>query len=356
MLFQPKRIFDILPLKRQERGFTLVEMTVVMLLSGLVLVALVTSYLRWDDLLRSSQTKENLSIVSDALSAYAARNFRIPCPADPANVGPEPFGTERGSGTNGANIGNCNNLAGGDVEGLIPFATLGLDAQVVVDGWGNYFTYQVTPSFTRDPEDDSILVHAKCRTTDWLEGVVNVSGVLDGGRNIAAQKARFCCMQAVVASQANVFSTPAPDNTPSLIFNADANDWYDVVDIIADPNLVDANNPIADSGAQPFYNNDLYGGGIVPVATPVFGHTDQIVYVIISHGKNEAGAFLANGTLNRISGGGTSELINASATNQVVYDILHDDSNDATYYDDIVSWQTQSNLLSRLRRDSCAVP
>lgn len=338
-------------LQNRQNGFTLVEMTIVMIISGLLLSALVTSYLRWNDILRSSQTKESISIISDALAAYAARNYRVPCPANPAGAGPEPFGSEIGGGASGGAIGSCNSGIAGESEGIIPFVTIGIDASYAKDGWGNYFTYQVSPAFTQDPEDNTILVHAKCRTTDWIEGATLVLGVLSGGRNIAPQKARFCCMQTVPATQTTIFSTPAPaTDAPSLIFNPDDNDWYDTVDVIADPNFVDANNPIAEGGAQAFYDNVIYGGGAVS------GHTDAAVYAVISHGRNEAGAFIGNGTANRYAGGGASELINADRNSQNIYGLPHDSSNDNTYYDDIVSWQTQSNLMSRLRRDSCAAP
>ena len=341
--------------RNEEAGFTLVEIAVVMIISGLILTALINSYLRWNDILKSSKTKEHIAVVSDALSAYASRNFRIPCPADPSDAGVEPFGTEIGSGVNGAAIGACGGAIA-QAEGIIPFASLGLDASFARDGWGNYMTYQVSPAFTRDPEDLAgvINVHAKCRTTDWIEGVFFVGGQLNGGRNVEARKARFCCMQPL-GSEANILSTSAADaspNQPALIFRGDGLGFYNNnVDAVADPNV--AAEPI-NGGVPPrkYYNNTLHGGTLI-----MSGHTDLPAYVLISHGSNGAGAFIGNNTLNRnANDGGVSETINATANNQTVYDLEHDSSNDNTYYDDIVSWQTQSNLMARLRRDSCAVP
>ena len=84
------------------------------------------------------------------------------------------------------------------------------------------------------------------------------------------------------------------------------------------------------------------------------------VYAVISHGKTGFGAFLDGG--GRTVAQGASEAVNATLNNgsvvndQVIYDLRHDSSNDNTFYDDIVHWQTQSNLMARLRRDSCALP
>ena len=336
----------------KESGFTMLEMAIVLIISGLVLVTMVNAYITWNYILKSSQTKETLAVVSDALSAYASRNFRIPCPADPSGGGVEPFGKERGSGANGSAIGSC--AAAGETEGIIPFASLGISGDFAVDGWGNYITYQVTPAFTRDPEDD-IDVHVKCRTTDWIEGVFFTGTVLDGGRNIAPLKARFCCMvPPVAASQTNIFTTAAADtpaDLPAIIFNGDTLDWYDDVDVVADHN--NSSDPVADGTGQPFYNERIYGGGIDGVSA----HTDLVTYALISHGSNGAGAYIGNGTTDRTpDDGGVSEQTNADDATQNIYDLEHNDSNGNAYYDDIVFWQTQSNLMARLRRDSCAVP
>ena len=345
MLFKPPQ--------KTESGFTLVEIAFVMVLAGLILAALIASYLRWNDILRSSTTRENIAIISDALSAYVVRNYRIPCPADPANGGPEPFGAEIGSGATGAILlpaGGCANLGVGETEGLVPFVTLGLDASIMRDGWGNYFTYQVNPEFTQDPETVTIPVHARCRTTAWLEGLVLVAGALDGGRNIAPKKARFCCIQIVnPANQNNIFSVAAPMNTFATIYNPDGAAWYADSETLADP--YNALAPFVTTGSKSYYDPIIYGGTAL-----ASGHTDMPVYVLISHGKNGLGAFLGNGTINRALGALTSEFTNSTATNQNVYDLPHNSSNGNTYYDDIVSWQTQTDLFVRLRRDSCVVP
>ncbi len=363
--------------KKTQSGFTLLEMAIVMIIASLILIAMVNTYLKLSDMLKTATTKEHLSIVNDAMSAYASRNFRVPCPANPAGTGPETFGFEKGSFDlvlgDGAVIDatQCDGAnAAQATEGIIPFQTLGIDAEVARDGWGNFLTYQVSPVFTQDMYGDPApfppaavpapappLIHAKCRTTDWIEGISTIdigAGVLQlqGGRNTALQKARFCCIQPA-GTESQVYATPAPAvNSPSLIFVPDIIPvgWYDYANFVSDPN--DIADPVSGGVSQTFYNNRVYGGGIGN-----FGHTDMVVYALISHGKNEAGAYLVNGTNNRQPLSiGLSEIVNANPVNQNIYDIPHDSSSDNTFYDDIVSWQTQSNLMARLNRDSCATP
>ena len=346
----------------KQSGFTMIEMAIVMIIAGLIIAALVNSYMQWNDILRSSKTKEHIAIVNDALAAYASRNYRVPCPARPDGAGAESFGMERGSTASGAAVGSCDNMLAGEAEGILPFKTLGIDAETARDGWGNFMTYQVSPVFTQDMYNVDIPVHVKCRTTDWIEGVnrqqTGANIILQGGRNIALEKARFCCAQPR-GDETQMLSAPAPANTPSLVFTPDGAGWYEPTGTIGTPNIADHYNAAdvvsTGVGAQAFYHPRIYGGG---AAAGNFGHTDMAVYALISHGKNESGVFLIDGTNNRQSGGGVSERVNANdpVVSQNVYDIPHNSSNGVEYYDDIVSWQTQSNLMARLRRDSCSAP
>jgi len=362
---------------RSDGGYTLIEIVFVLVITGSILAAMTSAFFTWQSSIKRSETRNNLSIIADAMSAYASRNYRVPCPADPSDAGAEPFGYEIGSGANGDALGVCNNAGAEQPEGIVPFAVLGLNSDVIRDGWGNYITYQVDTAFTQDPEDPTgvIQVHARCRTLDWVEGAVMLSNGpddwLDGGRNIAPLKARFCCMQQG-AVPITVYTTPAPDLTnPSVIYRADPLTWYATISN-AVPNLVDPNDNHTNengiiagdpedpvtliAGAQTFYDDLIYGGGRVVGGNTIYGHTDMPVYALISHGENEAGAFVGNGTLNRLPGGGADEQQNANAAQQNIRDLPQNTSAGATYFDDIILWQTQSDILKRLGRNSCMAP
>ena len=362
--------------KNTEKGFTLVELAVVLIISGLIVSVFVSAYLRWKDILQATHTEENMAVVADAVSAFVSLNYRIPCPANPANDGPEPFGTELGSdrqppGGDGVvdDIGNCP--AAAQWEGIVPFATLGLDASFARDGWGNYYTYKVNPDFTADLDLKTIAIHAKCRTTDWIEGALYDGTILQGGRNLNHRKANFCCRQSSPENRLEIYSNLA-SATSSIIYREDGASWYAPADNIADPYDTNANNPLNNAAGAPAYGEVLYGGGISDnsaAGNPAYGYTDMVTYALISHGKDGEGVFLDGGGRSRVDQG-TAQEINGKTNDadgnggggadgiedQAIYDLPHNSSNGANYYDDIVQFQTQSNIMARLRRGSCALP
>lgn len=372
---------------KQQEGFTLLELSLVMIISGLILGAMVSSYLKWNDLLRSNKTQENMSIIEDALSAYSSRNYRVPCPADPANIGAttEPIGAERGSNVSGS-IGNCVIAM---AQGIVPYKTLGISSDYIRDGWGNYITYKVNPTFTQDPDSDVVQVHARCRTTDWFEGSILVGTSpnqwLDGGRNISPKKARFCCAQSPAANRINVYSSATVMGNRALVYEEDVAGWYASATSLADPydthtsedpinywTPTDGVDPVTydpSPAVQPapavtpapgnyprsYYSNIIYGGGISDGANPVYGYTDMAVYALVSHGKNGSGAFLGNGIAGKNAMGiGVAEIDNANLKD--VWNLPHVSTDDTNFFDDIVVWQTQTDMLAHLSRDSCVVP
>lgn len=153
-----------------ERGFTLVELAVVVIISGLMLVAAVTayeSYLRGKDL---RDTETSTDIILAALSEFRDITGRYPCPADrtlsptdpgygienctPSAVAPacgEPDGICRVFGRDADDDTNADPA----LIGEIPFTTIGETNQFTTvpmtyrhDAWGNKFTYAITESLT----------------------------------------------------------------------------------------------------------------------------------------------------------------------------------------------------------------
>ena len=62
-------------LARDERGFTLLELLIVMIVLGIVMAIAVPSYLTFKDRARKNAAAANLRNVVEALSAYANDNF-----------------------------------------------------------------------------------------------------------------------------------------------------------------------------------------------------------------------------------------------------------------------------------------
>ncbi|MBI5110172.1 MAG: type II secretion system protein [Rhodocyclales bacterium] len=125
-----------------ERGFTLIELAIVMFIVTLLLGGMLLPLSAQQDVRAYGDTQKILSEARDALLGYAMANDRLPCPASSTSSGVEdPVGG-----------GTCNY----PYDGYFPAATLGLspvDSQgFLVDGWGsdsdNRIRYSVSTANT----------------------------------------------------------------------------------------------------------------------------------------------------------------------------------------------------------------
>ncbi len=122
-----------LNLSRCNRGFSLVEMAIVLVIMGFVLGALLLPLQAQRNQLFQSQTSNTLEIAQKALLGYAQSQGRLPCPATAASNGAE---SPLGGGT-------CTQQMG-----FLPAATLGIQPVdsngLAMDGWNNSIRYAVT--------------------------------------------------------------------------------------------------------------------------------------------------------------------------------------------------------------------
>lgn len=128
-----------------NRGFTLVEMTIVFVIMSLVLTVGVSALTAQYETVRLSTTRKNQEIIQQALTNFIARNGRLPCPAV-RGLAPG----SAGYGVEAATPGTCTGTAtsGVSVTGIVPFVSLGLNDDTASDGYLNRFTYQVVTSAT----------------------------------------------------------------------------------------------------------------------------------------------------------------------------------------------------------------
>jgi prepilin-type N-terminal cleavage/methylation domain-containing protein len=119
--------------KQLQRGFTLIEMAMVLVIFGLLLAALLVSLQAQRNLALQTETNNTLNVAKKTLLGFAQTQGRLPCPATAASNGAE---SPVGGGT-------CTQQAG-----FLPAATLGVqpaDAQgFALDGWNNRILYAVT--------------------------------------------------------------------------------------------------------------------------------------------------------------------------------------------------------------------
>ncbi len=118
---------------QRYKGFTLVEMAIVLVILGFVLGALLLPLRAQREQVFLAQTNATLETAKQALLGFAQQQGRLPCPATAASNGAElPLGG-----------GACTQQVG-----FLPAATLGVeptDAQgFALDGWNNRIRYAVT--------------------------------------------------------------------------------------------------------------------------------------------------------------------------------------------------------------------
>lgn len=118
--------------RRHQRGFTLIEMAVVLVIAGLLIGMLAPLLGQVLENNRTAATTAHLNTIEEALVVFVRANGRIPCPALPNAT---PLGTE---------TGNCN---GNNDDGIVPYRTLGLSEDVARDGYKNFFTYHVAEQY-----------------------------------------------------------------------------------------------------------------------------------------------------------------------------------------------------------------
>ena len=122
-----------------QRGFTLIELAIVMFIVSLLIGGMLLPLSAQMDIRNYGDTQKILADARDALLGYAMANDRLPCPASATSNGQEsPVGG-----------GACTN----PYDGFFPAATLGLapvDAQgYLLDGWGGESVRRVHYAVTK---------------------------------------------------------------------------------------------------------------------------------------------------------------------------------------------------------------
>lgn len=128
---------------RFQRAFSLLEMSIVVGIIGLVVAMGITSTKTMVESARIVGTKEKMKVIDEAIKAFWVKNGRLPCPANPNSA------YTAGLEETGANCAGYTKLRSQQyqwaTEGIIAFGTLGLPSSYAKDEWGRSFTYAVYP-------------------------------------------------------------------------------------------------------------------------------------------------------------------------------------------------------------------
>jgi prepilin-type N-terminal cleavage/methylation domain-containing protein len=118
-----------LTMEFSSRGFSLIEMAVVLFIVALLLGGLLPTVSSQMEQQHRTETRKQLEEIQQSLIGYAIINGRLPYPAKPSI----PTGT--------LNAGIVDPTL---TTGVVPWATLGVKE---TDAWGRRFTYTATPEF-----------------------------------------------------------------------------------------------------------------------------------------------------------------------------------------------------------------
>ena len=148
-----------------SKGFTLVEVSIVLIIVGILSVALIRAYSLYYSQYRLARTTERISQIEDALENFLLVKGRLPCAA-PRNVlrTDSAYGREEDCTTVSPSTVRASGIKGGNIRiGLVPTRTLGIADAYSVDGWGRLLTYAVSENqssvatFTNDGGEIDVL-------------------------------------------------------------------------------------------------------------------------------------------------------------------------------------------------------
>ncbi len=152
----------------QMRGFTLIEISIVLVVIGLLLSGGLVALAPVIENAKRTESKNQLTKIEDALLLWVIQsNGCLPCPADGTLTGASAnnglglvnAGTQQTGPTCPADGSACDiqpiaiNHAGAvntNYAGVTPWRTLGLSEADTIDGWGNRIAYAVSDTLLID--------------------------------------------------------------------------------------------------------------------------------------------------------------------------------------------------------------
>ena len=183
--------------KKHNSGFTLIELSIVLVIIGLIIGSVMPAYTGAISTAKYTTTQNKIATITNALNIYYAQNKRLPCPATGSvtnattafSAGQNGFALEIYAGFCDATVTPANSAAptgtkrylGSDGnanhnirQGTLPTRVLGLPDDMMYDGYGNKFTYAVTEQFTTSAVAGQITINDGNTTTNPPNPIVGL--------------------------------------------------------------------------------------------------------------------------------------------------------------------------------------
>lgn len=128
-----------------QRGFTLVEMAVVLIIFAILLGGLIVPLSAQIDMQRYSETKNTLEDTKGALLGYVVANKRLPCPDTDGDGLEQPLVATAPVNNMPVAPQSTQTFSCPTFEGRLPFQTLSVGR---MDTWSNQLLYRVSPNFS----------------------------------------------------------------------------------------------------------------------------------------------------------------------------------------------------------------
>lgn len=295
----------------RERGFTLIEVCIVTIISGLIFLAMFEVYAAYTRSLAFGTTYDNISSLKTAISTFKAKKGRYPCPADRTLASTHPnFGKETGV----VSALKCDltlppwNLTPGNCYttgvGLTPIGTNGVGGVCMIA-----CSHPGAPPIGTDP----VGTRACGDGTGATQNAVVIGAV------------PIASIRTVIGAR----------NAPSKIM---FDGWGNEFDYVATYQLTNRNTWKFDHGAISVH--DESGNATADIDND--GH-----YGLVSHGPDQIGAYTRNGTMVSICGFRNPQSYTTGDDQNCAEDgtfisAISNYSKTAFHYDDIVNFVTLS--------------